>query len=143
MAKISSFEELKVWQLARVLAKDIYTLTRVGSFSKDFGLRDQINRSAGSVMDNIAEGFERSGNKEFSQFLAISKGSCGEVRSQLYRANDRKHINDAELEELKNKSLEVSKQLSGFISYLKSSDLKGSKYVNEPEVTYGTDNLEC
>jgi four helix bundle protein len=94
MATIKSFEEIEAWQRARPLSKEIFELKIFGSFSKDYRLRDQINRSTGSIMDNIAEGFERGGTKEFIQFLAIAKGSAGEVRSQLYRARDRKHLND-------------------------------------------------
>lgn len=86
MATIKSFEEIEAWQTARSLSKEIFGLTNFGSFSKDYGLRDQINRATGSIMDNIAEGFERGGSKEFIQFLAIAKGSAGEVRSQLHRA---------------------------------------------------------
>ena len=142
MSKINSFEDLKVWQAARELSKEIYALTRNENFSKDFSLKDQINRSAGSVMDNIAEGFERGGNKEFIQFLSISKGSCGETRSQLYRAFDRKYIESNQFEVMKGKTIEVSKQLSGFISYLKNSNLKGIKYASEPEVFYGASNFE-
>jgi len=136
VGKINSFEDLVVWQLARELAKDVYHLTQKEHFSRDFSLKDQINKSAGSIMDNIAEGFERGGNKEFSQFLFIAKGSCGEVRSQLYRALDRKHIDEAEFESAKNKAVEVSKQLSGFIKYLKNSGIKGTKYANEPNEAY-------
>src|ERR1043165_7006866 len=89
MATITRFEELEIWKLAREQSKEIYLLTRVTNFSKDFELKNQINASAGSAMDNIAEGFDRFTNKEFSQFLVISKGSNSEVRSQLYRAFDR------------------------------------------------------
>ena len=92
MATIKRFEDLEIWQKARVLCNTIYPLTITGSFERDFKLRDQINGSSGSVMDNIAEGFELDGKNEFRQFLSISKGSCGEVRSQLYRALDRNHI---------------------------------------------------
>ena len=136
MARIDSFEDLEVWKSARELAKEIYRLTQKEHFSKDYSLKDQINKSAGSIMDNIAEGFERGGNKEFSQFLFIAKGSCGEVRSQLYRAFDRKHIDEIEFESAKTKAVDVSKQLSGFISYLKKSEIKGTKYAKEPNEDY-------
>ena len=128
MSKVERFEDLKVWQLARELCKDIHQLTLKSSFSKDFRLIGQIKGSTGSIMDNIAEGFERDGNKEFSQFLSISKGSCGEVRSQLYRAIDNEYITQEEFETACEKSLEVSKMLKGFIVYLKESELKGNKY---------------
>ena len=136
MSKINSFEDLEVWQLARELAREIYRLTQKEHFSKDYSLKDQINKSAGSTMDNIAEGFERGGNKEFSQFLFIAKGSCGEARSQLYRALDRQHIDEIDFESVKNRAVTVSKQLSGFISYLKKSEIKGTKYAHEPNEDY-------
>jgi four helix bundle protein len=136
VSKLNSFEELTVWQLSRELAKDIYGLTQRENFYKDYSLKDQINRSCGSVMDNIAEGFERGGNKEFCQFLYIAKGSNGEIRSQLYRAFDRNHLNKVEFESLKARAENISKQLSGFIHYLKNSDLKGEKFVREPETQY-------
>ncbi len=143
MSKINSFEDLKVWQLARELSRDVYVITQKASFSKDYSLKDQINKSAGSVMDNIAEGFERGGNKEFCQFLYISKGSCGEVRSQLFRALDRQYIDSNEFTSMSNKAIEVSKQLSGFVSYLRNSELKGEKYIKEPNVDYSNKhNLE-
>ena len=143
MSKINSFEDLKVWQLARDLSKDVFLITQKASFSKDYSLKDQINKSAGSVMDNIAEGFERGGNKEFCQFLYISKGSCGEVRSQLFRALDRQYIDSNEFTSISNKALEVSKQLSGFVSYLRNSELKGEKYIKEPNAEYSSKhNLE-
>lgn len=94
MATIKSFEDILAWQKARILANRIYGLSCTGSFESDFKLRNQINGSSGSIMDNIAEGFERDGKREFIQFLSIAKGSAGEVRSQLYRALDRKHINE-------------------------------------------------
>jgi len=136
VGRIESFEDLKVWQLAREFAKDIFEMSSKGDFAKDFSHKDQINRSAGSIMDNVSEGFERGGKKEFIQFLFIAKGSSGEARSQLYRALDKKYINQQELELLKGKVITISKQLSGFINYLKTSDLKGSKYVHEPEESY-------
>ena len=84
--QIKSFEDLEIWQIAKGLAVKIYSLSRAPRFSKDFSLRDQMRRAAVSIMSNIAEGFERGGNQEFVQFLYIAKGSCGEVRSQLYVA---------------------------------------------------------
>src|SRR6185295_5993081 len=101
VATFRSFEEIEAWQKARVLADKIYRITQEGSFSKDFKLKDQINDSSGSIMDNIAEGFERNGSREFIQFLSIAKGSAGEVRSQLYRALDRNHISEQTFIELK------------------------------------------
>ena len=136
MGKISCFEDLEVWQKAREFAKLVHETSNKGSFAKDFSLKDQINRSAGSIMDNIAEGFERGGNKELIQFLFYSKGSAGEARSQLYRALDKSHIDQLEFDYLKTKSVELSKQLSGFISYLKTSEMRGDKYVKEPTELY-------
>lgn len=129
MATIKSFEDLDFWQKARSLSNEIYARTLEGSFSKDFSLRDQINRSSGSVMDNIAEGFERGGNKEFIQFLSYSKGSCGEVRSQLVRAKDRKHLSEEEFEQFSAKATEVGKQIGGFMNYLANSEIKGTKFI--------------
>lgn len=128
MATIHQFENLEIWQKARSLCQDIYTIINYEDFSKDFKLRDQIRGSSGSVMDNIAEGFERSGNKEFIQFLFISKGSCGEVRSQLHRALDSNYIPKAEFEILKQKTLELSQDIGNFIKYLKQSGIRGTKY---------------
>jgi four helix bundle protein len=135
MATLRSFEDMEVWQRARVFSNKIYDLTSQGSFSKDYSLKDQINRAAGSVMDNIAEGFERGGNKEFIMFLSYSKGSAGEVRSQLYRAFDRKHIQQDMLNELQEEALLLSKMISGFMNYLQQSDMKGSKF-HESDITY-------
>ncbi len=126
--KATMFEDLGIWQDARKLCKEIFLITEKDPFSRDFKLRDQIRTSSGSVMDNIAEGFERNGNKEFIQFLSIAKGSCGECRSQSYRAFDYGYIDQKILNELIHKTITFSKQISGFISYLKRSNFKGSKY---------------
>lgn len=127
MAVISRFEEFDCWQKARVLCQQVYEITTKESFSKDFALKDQILKASGSVMDNIAEGFERGGNKEFIQFLFISKASCAEVKSQLYRALDRKHINEKQFNKIYLLACEVSKLLQGLISYLSESDKQGYK----------------
>lgn len=128
MSKVERFEDLKVWQLARELCQIIHKLTLKEQFSKDFKLIGQIKGSSGSIMDNIAEGFERDGNKEFIQFLSIAKGSCGETRSQLYRAIDNGYIIQDEFDQAYDKTLECNKMLKGFITYLKDSELKGNKF---------------
>jgi four helix bundle protein len=115
---IETFEDMEVWQSSRTLAKSIYAITEKDSFARDFALRDQIRRAAISVMSNIAEGFERSSNKEFIQFLHISKGSSAEVRSQLYLAYDLKYVDDSVFRELNDKLISISRQLSAFIKYL-------------------------
>ena len=130
MAKINYFEEIKSWQRARVLNQKIGNYIDTGRFKHNYRLIGQIEGSAGSIMNNIAEGFERSGNKEFIQFLYIAKGSCGELRSQLYQAIDRNYIAQTEFEELKKDCIEISIMLSGFITYLEESELKGVKYKN-------------
>ena len=130
MATIKSFEDIEAWKKARQLSNDIYKLTLEGSFAKDFSLRDQINRSSGSVMDNIAEGFERGSKNEFVQFLSYSKGSAAETRSQLYRAFDRNHITEMGFHQLIEDTQEISKMISGFMSYLNTSEIKGTKFKN-------------
>ena len=113
MAKVQSFEDLVAWQKARVLASDIYRTTRAGEFSKDFGLASQIRRAAVSVLSNIAEGFERGGRPEFHQFLVIAKGSCAEVRSQLYVALDADYLDRSQFQRLYEKTAELGRIIGG------------------------------
>ena len=118
MATIERFEDVKAWQAARDLVSDVYRVSGRGKFEKDFGLRDQIRRASVSVMSNIAEGFERSSDREFHRFLYIAKGSAGEVRSQLFVALDLGYVTSDEFDDLRARSEEVAKALSGFITYL-------------------------
>lgn len=113
--KFTCFEEILIWKKARELTKNIY---EVFSFNKDYAFKDQIQRSTLSIMNNIAEGFERKGNKEFKQFLFIAKGSCGELRSMLYISKDLQYVNFRQCQYLINRSTEISKMLSGLIKTL-------------------------
>jgi four helix bundle protein len=128
MSIAKRFEDLLVWQKSRVISQRVWELTRTGTFSKDYKLCDQINDATGSMMDNIAEGFERDGNKEFHQHLGIAKGSAGEVRSQLCRALDRKHINQSVCDELQNECTSVSRMLSRLMDRIRSSGFRGRKF---------------
>ena len=130
MATINKFEDLEIWQTARELNKDIRPVLEGLLENKDFKLKEQLDGSAGSVMDNIAEGFERGGNREFVQFLSISKGSLGEVRSQLYRVFDRNIIPEEKLNEFQLKCNELSNRIGKFIFYLNRNDFKGIKFKN-------------
>ena len=121
------FEDLEIWKMSRELCKDIYKITNYEVFNKDLRFRDQIRASSGSIMDNIAEGFERNGNKEFAYFLFIAKGSCGELRSQMYRALDNKYISEDEFNNICNKAVTLSQSISRFIQYLKKSEITGFK----------------
>ncbi|MDD3685580.1 MAG: four helix bundle protein [Bacteroidales bacterium] len=125
---INTFEELEIWQLARELCKLAKKITDNTPFINDYKFRDQIRASSGSVMDNIAEGFERDGNREFSQFLSIAKGSNGEVRSQSYRAFDYNYIKEAELKELLERTETLGNKIGNFMKYIKTSDIKGRKF---------------
>ena len=128
MSKVSKFEELEVWQEARAFAIRIFEITHDAAFPKDFGYINQINNAAGSIMDNIAEGFERNGRKEFIQFLSISKGSAGEVRSQIYRGFDRKYFSEFVFTVQIDTIERISKKLSNFISSLNNRLHPGFKY---------------
>ena len=129
MAKADRFEDLIIWQQARKLTKGVYDITKSGDFRYDSRFVQQIRAAAGSVMDNIAEGFERDGNKEFIQFLYVAKGSCGEVRSQLYRAFDSNFINEETFTKMMNECLSINKGILNFIKTLKSSPITGTKYM--------------
>ena len=136
--KVTRFEDLEIWQLARELCKVIFKLTLKDPFCHDFKLKDQIKGSSGSVMDNIAEGFEREGKKEFSQFLSIAKGSCGETQSQLYRAFDNALIDEVEFQKTYQTANETKAKITGLMNYLKTSEIKGIKYKqpnNKPQTT--------
>ncbi|MFN3480402.1 MAG: four helix bundle protein [Thermodesulfovibrionales bacterium] len=123
-----SFEELEIWQKALKMSKLIYRVTESEKFKKDYSLTDQIRRASVSVLSNIAEGFERGSNVEFIQFLYIAKGSCGEVRAQLYLTKELGYIDDAGFKNLLELCKDISSQLSGLINYLKGSRLKGEKF---------------
>ncbi len=127
--KIERFEDLEVWKEGRELCVLVKQLTDKEPFAKDFKFREQIRASCGSVMDNIAEGFERDGRKEFIQFLSVAKGSCGETRSQAHRALDFQYISKDDYEILVEKTITLSKKLSSFINYLKTSEIKGNKFT--------------
>lgn len=125
---VKYFEDLEVWKEAIALTNRIYKITADPKFSKDFGLRDQIRRASVSVMSNIAEGFERGGNPELIQFLYIAKGSCGEVRAQLYVAKDQDYVGEETFDELFKSSKRLSVMISNLIEYLKGSGVQGAKF---------------
>ena len=128
--KIENFEDIKSWQHARRVTNKIYDLSDSGRFNYDFALKNQIRKSSLSILSNIAEGFERNGNREFINFLYIAKGSCGEARAQLYIALDRRYVSKEEFETVHSELTRISGLLSGFIKYLKGSEMKGSKFRN-------------
>jgi four helix bundle protein len=128
MGRVERFEDLEVWKAARELVRDIYRASSSGAFSRDAGLRGQIQRAGVSVMSNIAEGFERGGDKEFFQFLAQAKGSCGEVRSQLYVALDQGYLIAEQLDSLSKAAARASGMISNLMKYLGASTHRGSKF---------------
>ena len=128
MATIKRFEEIKAWQEARELAKLTYQVTRKVALSKDFGLKDQLQRAAVSVGSNIAEGFARNGNKEFAKFLWIAKGSAAEVQSQLYTALDVGHISSDDFKLVYDKAESCILLIYRFLKALRASPLPGERY---------------
>lgn len=128
MSSIERFEDILAWQKARELTKQVYESARTGLFSRDYGLRDQIQRASVSVMANIAEGFERGGDKEFGQFLSNSKASCGELKSHLYVALDQGYFDAGAFDELHAGADEVGRLVNGFMGYLRNSPMRGRKY---------------
>jgi four helix bundle protein len=128
MATFKKFEEIEAWKKSRELTRRIYALSRVGTFAKDFGLRDQIRRASVSIMSNIAEGYDRSGTGEFVQFLATAKGSAAEVRCQLYVALDQAYITKNDFDELCDLATETANMIGGLIKYLRQSGIRGTKY---------------
>ncbi|MFK8046626.1 MAG: four helix bundle protein [Crocinitomicaceae bacterium] len=127
MGTIAKFEDLTSWKKARELCEAVFKLTLNETFAKDFSLKDQINRSSGSSMDNIAEGFDRNSNKEFRQFLFIARSSTSEVKSQLYRALDREYITQDEFNNSYKLATDTANLIGGFLNYLRD---KNEKKIN-------------
>jgi four helix bundle protein len=144
MAKIEQFEDIEAWQMGRELKRTIYRCSKRGEFGKDFALRDQIRRAAISVTANIAEGFERGGNREFLQFLSHAKGSCGEVRDHLYTAIDEQYISEEEFRLLCTSAKRISGAIAGFMKYLQATEIRGQKFKEIPRdnLKPGTWNLK-
>jgi four helix bundle protein len=125
MATIGNFENIEVWRTSMDLCTEVYKITNSDTFSRDFGLKDQIRRASVSIPSNISEGYERDSKNQFLYFLSIAKGSCGEVRTQLRIAYNLNYLNELDFESLNLMCESTSKQLSGFIKYLR--DFKGTK----------------
>ena len=123
--KVRKFEELRIWQIARQIARDVYALTRIGAFAKDYGLKDQMQRAVVSIASNIAEGFERDSGSELVKFLGYAKGSAGELRSQLYTAFDVGYLTDEIFMALSEKSSYVAALISRFRDSVKRSQVSG------------------
>lgn len=133
MSTFKSFEDIQVWQKARILCCKINTIIITTELAKDYKLKDQINGSSGSIMDNIAEGFGRGGNLEFVQFLEISHGSACECQSQLYRILDRQYINKETFDQLYLLCSEIRKMIIGLIHYIQKATIKGPKFKNRQQ----------
>ena len=130
--KITRFEEIEGWQLARELTRKVYSLSAKELFSRDFGLRDQIQRAAASSMHNIAEGFDAGSNPEFIRFLRYAQRSCTEVQSQLYVSLDQKYLSHNEFEDVFSLADHTKAKIGGLIKYLLKNDNKASNSNEEP-----------
>jgi len=137
MATVDRFEDLEVWKRARVLANLIYNISTAGSFAKDYGLRDQMQRAAVSILSNIAEGFEGYTQLLFIQFLARAKGSAGELRAQLYLALDRGYISEEQFREASSQTEICSKQIARLIQYLETQP--NARRIREDGAFYDVD----
>jgi four helix bundle protein len=134
MPAIKKIEDPGIWQLARTLAATVFKLTKTGGLSKDYSLKDQMSRSAGSIMDNIAEGYGIGSRLEFIQCLSITSGSADELKSQLYRCLDRDYVSQPEFDELLEKLNTAYKKINGFIKYLNSTIVKGTKLKDRSDL---------
>ncbi|MCW8841290.1 MAG: four helix bundle protein [Gammaproteobacteria bacterium] len=142
MGTVNGFEELLVWKKSRGLVGEVYSMTSQGAICRDYALKDQMRRAAVSVLSNIAEGFERGGNKEFIQFLYIAKGSAGELRAQMYVAQDQGYVSPQNSRRLMIQLGEISKMLNGLIRYLKRTEIKGDKFrIEEAEGIFDIDTV--
>ena len=139
MARYDDFEDLPIWQTARVLAKKIYGLTNQVPFRQDHGLRDQLQRAIISVGSNIAEGFDRSSDKDFAHFLTIAKSSIAESRSQLYSALDLEYVTESQQIEANTELKQLGKQIGGFINYLRSTSRANRRSPKAPAAGRRTD----
>ena len=142
MATFKRFEELEIWQLARKMCIEIEKLIEVDLYYKNRRLKEQIQGSSGSVMDNIAEGFEKESTKEFINYLFYAKGSCGEMRSQLIRMTDLGYFSSEMTKPLITKGEEISRKIKRFIIYLQSIEHEGNRYAQEPTAKYGIEISE-
>ena len=133
MPTIQKFEDLEIWKKARILSDKVYPLTFKEPIANDFRMKDQMRGSAGSIMDNIAEGFERGSKFEFINSLTIAKGETGELKSQLYRFLDNKYVTQKLFDELYNLADELTKMITSFIIYLNKSKFKGQKFKNREQ----------
>ncbi|NBV22372.1 MAG: four helix bundle protein [Proteobacteria bacterium] len=130
MGTITRFEDIEAWQMGRDLKRAVYAVTKQGDFAKDYPLRDQIRRAAISITANIAESFERGGNREFVQFLSTSKGSCGEVQDHLYTAVDAAYLAQSEFQRLHDQAAAVARKIGAFMKYLQTTEIRGQKFQN-------------
>ena len=131
MATVRQFEDLVAWQKARELTRALYRYSGAGTFARDWALQNQVRRAAVSIMANIAEGFGRGGDKEFLQFLAIAKGSCGEVRSHLHVGLDQEYFTAEQHAAMVENASQVSRLISGLMKHLRQSSLRGSKFKGQ------------